>query len=509
MKKIFMIFATIFTLTSCDGFLTVDAETAIPEEEAIETIEDVRKFRVGVYSAFKNSGGIAYSTVMASEVQADLLLPVQGNSQAFTQEVNWRINSQNFAGSSIWQTMYQGIQRSNFLLSKTPAVKAKLELLGTSAALRDLAEIEQIEAECYFARAFTRVELVKLFADAYDPATASTQLALPIWNEHAIGAPKRETMEVYYREVLADLDKAMVIKHGESTKKYADEVYFTRGTVLALKTRVHVYMHNWEAAIATATSVINDFNYKLASAKDATLIHNTSYYKMWKNDTSDEIIWKVAYINTEESLASLGGKLTEMAPGLQQLPDFIPTRAFINMYASNDLRYKALFIDNVKTDYSTGLTATLFAKYPGNPALNNSGIERYINMPKVFRLSETYLLRAEAYYHMNNAALACADLTTLLSNRIDGSGFEVVASGEQLRDVIRDERVRELGIEGHRLYDLKRYKQGFLRIFQDGTQPVASRLNISADNVRFTWPIPKHELDVPNSQMVGNPSNNL
>ncbi|MGL4994114.1 MAG: RagB/SusD family nutrient uptake outer membrane protein [Bacteroidales bacterium] len=509
MKKILMILATLFTLSSCDGFLDVEAETGIPEEEAIETIDDVRAFRVGIYSAFKNSGGIAYTSVLASEMQADLMLPVQGNTQSFAQEVNWTINSQNFSGSSVWESMYQGIARTNFLLSKTPALKAKLEELGTSSAKSQIEEIEQIEAECYFARAFARVELVKLFADAYDPAKASTQLALPIWNKHGIGTPKRETMEVYYNEVLADIEKASILTQGISTGKYADEVYFTLGTVLSLKTRVHVYMQEWEKAIETATKVIEDFDYELADAKDATIYTNSSYYKMWKNDTSKEIIWKVAYINTEENLASLGGKLTEMATGLQQLPDFIPSNDYLNLYVANDIRRKIFFIDNVATDYSSGLVATLLSKYPGNPELNNSSVERYVNMPKVFRLSEIYLLRAEAYSEINNSALSCADLTTLLSKRIDGTGYEVVASGEELKRIIREERVRELGMEGHRLYDLKRYKQGFSRKSQTGTQPIASSLSISADNVRFTWPIPKHELDVPNSQMVGNESNNL
>ncbi|MGL5014623.1 MAG: RagB/SusD family nutrient uptake outer membrane protein [Bacteroidales bacterium] len=508
MKKILMILATLFTLSSCNGFLEVDAETGIPEEVAIETIEDVRKFRVGIYSAFKNSSGIAYTAVLASEMQADLMLPVQGNTQAFAQEVNWTLNSQNFSGSSVWESMHQGIQRANFLLSKTPELKSKLEQLGTSSALKQIEEIEQIEAECYFARAFARVELVKLFADAYDPEKASTQLALPIWNKHGLGNPKRETMEVFYREVLADIERASVLTQGQ-TSGYSDQVYFTLGTVLALKTRVHVYMQNWQEAVETATKVIEDFDYELADAKDAPIYTNSSYYKMWKNDTSKEIIWKVAYVNTEENLASLGSKLTQMAAGLQQLPDFIPSNEFLNLYLTNDIRRKVFFIDDVATDYSSGLVATLFSKYPGNPELNNSSVERYINMPKVFRLSEIYLLRAEAYYHLNNSALSCADLTTLLSKRIDGSGYEVIASGDELRRIIREERVRELCMEGHRLYDLKRYKQGFTRVSQSGTQPVASKLSISATNVRFTWPIPKHELDVPNSQMVGNESNNL
>jgi len=52
-------------------------------------------------------------------------------------------------------------------------------------------------------------------------------------------------------------------------------------------------------------------------------------------------------------------------------------------------------------------------------------------------------------------------------------------------------------MEGGRLADLKRYKLGFDRTAQPGTNigPNQNGLKVKSDNFMFVWPIPKHETD--------------
>ena len=127
-------------------------------------------------------------------------------------------------------------------------------------------------------------------------------------------------------------------------------------------------------------------------------------------------------------------------------------------------------------------------------------------MPKVFRLSEQYLIRAEAYCRMNNFNAAAEDLTTLRKARYSSYGSAMLSQDKWL-DEISKERVRELFMEGFRLNDLKRWGRGFER--EPQTQSIAdgSSLKIKADNPLFVWPIPQHEIDLPDADIEPNESN--
>ena len=75
----------------------------------------------------------------------------------------------------------------------------------------------------------------------------------------------------------------------------------------------------------------------------------------------------------------------------------------------------------------------------------------------LFRLSEMYLNYAEAQYHLGNE-----DLAREYINKIRGrEGVKmppVTASGEELLNKIYHERMIELAFEGHRYFDVRRWK---------------------------------------------------
>ena len=127
-------------------------------------------------------------------------------------------------------------------------------------------------------------------------------------------------------------------------------------------------------------------------------------------------------------------------------------------------------------------------------------------MPKVFRLSEQYLIRAEAYCRLGEYGKAGKDITTLRLARYSSYGSTSIGEDNWL-DVISEERVRELFMEGFRLQDLKRWHKGFERKPQSNTVASGSSLKIEADNPLFVWPIPQHELDAPGSELQPNDSN--
>lgn len=515
LNKFLIVLVGLMALSSCKDFLNEKPEHMIPMDGAVENVNDCKKLGYGLYASFKNPGGLAGHAAMLTDIQCDFVLPVNNNSNPWPEMISWTFNEQTSSGNAAWAALYSTVNRANFILEQVPVVQAKIQTDYDAAVAadhavsvlslgKDLDSLNNIIADAHTARALVRVELVKLYADAYDPANAANQLALPLWNTSALGNPVRTNMKEYYEAVLADIAEGYKV-----TRVGADNVYFTKGAVKALETRVHVYMQNWKAAIESATEVISGggYGYELLSATSTSEALASPYAKMWSNDRGNEIIWKIGYVSSDEGVASLGSKFCGLTGNSELRPDFVPARDMYLLYEGTDNRAQ-IFFERRKTSYLHELETELLIKFPGNPALNKSTNPEYLNMPKVFRLSEIYLLRAEAYYKDGQVGMATDDLNTLRAQRIQEYRPQIW-DGAALGDEIKKERIRELFMEGHRLYDLKRYHEGFTRKRQDQTQIDPSMLMIEPGNVRFTWPIPSSEFDVPGSLMERNPSNNV
>ncbi|MGN1216054.1 MAG: RagB/SusD family nutrient uptake outer membrane protein, partial [Candidatus Cryptobacteroides sp.] len=185
-------------------------------------------------------------------------------------------------------------------------------------------------------------------------------------------------------------------------------------------------------------------------------------------------------------------------------PDFVPSQAALNTYQAADCRYDCYFRE-LQTGYSHQLKWPLLVKYFGNGSLLDLNIY-HVNMPKLFRLAEQYLIRAEAYCRRGEYSKASADLTTLRKSRFS-SGGAIAVDADNFLDVLSAERVRELYMEGFRLQDLKRWHKGFGRTPQASCVSEGGSLKIEPDDKRFVWPIPRNEIEAPGSEIQPNESN--
>ena len=103
----------------------------------------------------------------------------------------------------------------------------------------------------------------------------------------------------------------------------------------------------------------------------------------------------------------------------------------------------------------------------------------------VFRLSETYLLRAEAYIGKSNTTAAAADINTV-RNR---AGATPIAAAQATVDYVLDERLRELYCEELRMVTLCRL--GKLAERDKKYNPYSG---ITIDAHHNLWPIPYTEI---------------
>ncbi|MCR2005204.1 RagB/SusD family nutrient uptake outer membrane protein [Bacteroides acidifaciens] len=490
----------------CVSCLDKFPEDSIPFDKAIQTVKDVDLAVIGIYDAFKSSALYSGNLTLLPDLQTDFVYGVNGNTNVYGDIWRWKnILATNTDIEAVYGSLYMVINRCNFLLDRVDNVRKNV------TNDEQLDKLDQCCGEAYFARALAYSELVKLFCKAYESdEDAANQLGV-ILTRHYGGdeAMKRASLKESYAFILEDLDRAeelLEIEEDYPGNLYDDNhsPYFNEYTVHALRARVSLYMKNWDDAIKYSTKVIESNRYRLSSCTNA-ITNGVSHYKyMWNNDFSTETIWQVGF-----TVTSYGGALGRIFANYDYVslrPDYVPAEWVINLYDNNDLRVTTFF-QNQTTSY--GLTWPLLIKYFGNESFIENRI-LHVCMPKVFRLSEQYLIRAEAYVQKEQPEYGKAgtDISTLRLARYStyGSGTTPM-NKDNAMDIIEQERVKELYMEGFRLHDLKRWHKGFERKPQAQSLENGSSLKVEKDDVMFVWPIPQHELDAPGSIVEPNESN--
>lgn len=499
-KYYILLSALVFTSTSC---LDKYPSNAITFDKAIQTVDEANQAVLGIYDALKSPYLYSGRLTLLPDIQTDLVYGVNNNTNIYGEVWRWNdILSTNTDIEGVYGALYDVINRCNFLLDRVDNVRAN------TTNDDDLDRLDQYCGEAYFARALAYSELVKLFCKAYEKDKDMTQELGVVLTEHYQGDEEmtRSSLKASYDFILKDLDRAAELLELEddfSGTLYSSS-YFNEYTVYALRARVALYMQDWDAAIEYSTKVIDSGYYALSSATQMVNESQSYYQYMWSNDMSTETIFQVAF-----TINSYGGALGAIFANYDQVslrPDYVPANWVFYLYDANDLRDDAFF-KAFTTGYDHGLYWPLLIKYWGNESFIAYNIY-HVTMPKVLRLSEQYLIRAEAYVQKgsNFYSKAASDITTLRAARYSGA-VSTSISEDNAMQVIEEERVKELYMEGFRLQDLKRWHKGFKREPQEQSLSNGSSLSVEADDPLFVWPIPQHELDAPGSHIQPNESN--
>lgn len=495
MKKLTIYFIVLTSLlaSSCNDFLDPQPVGEIPEGEAFTKLADCQAAINGIYALWNSEALYSGYLTLVPDVACDLSYPAVGYMGEWQTMFSWSYGANSTEAISVFQQLYRVNNAVNFLLENYP-----------SAVIADDEQesLNNILAAAFFSRALAMTELVKYFAPAYDPATAASQIGVQIQdkaNDNSV-KPARATLAANYEHILDDLQKAASL----CTYDEADAVYVTKGAIDALYARVYLYMQNWNEAEKAASRVISNTKYALADATalaDETTPFSSEFSALWFIDQGNEIIWKLQYTQTDRP-GTLGRNFCYMN-GSEYKIEYLPAQKVVDLYDNSETSVDMRLYHFCCPVTLQGQQANIVTKYPGNENLE-TGTPLYSNMPKVFRLAEMYLIRAEAYARMTPAqtSKANADLHTLRAKRILGYAKKDV-TGTQLLNAIKNERIKELFMEGHRFYDLKRYGEGFARRPQYLSIAPDDALEVKPGDFRWLWPIPKHETDA-NSNVTQN-----
>ena len=456
----------------------------IAQDQSLQSVKDAKSWDNGIYSFFRGRqyGIFTYSQdVQADELNASLDF---GNRNG-PPHVWTRFTSDDYTIRDTWQAYYSALTNANYLINSYPV------LAETLTDEDEKQELNVYLGNAHFARAFYYNELALRWSKAYNPSTASSELSVPIVKEFDITLkPARATLKEVYDLILDDLSKAKTLLASQNGTPRAFK--FNKDVVTAMEARVKLYMQDWKGAYDAANSLITSNTYPLETTSEGMT-------KLWVEDNSDEVIFQV-YVEKPKELPPVNDiYLGFNAASGKYTPDFIPSQWVVDMYEDDDIRKSAYFNDDF-TLYIQGLDYEdiyLVTKFSGNPELFTGANTNYAQAPKVFRIAEMYLIAAEAAY--KQIGKESESLKALNQLRTARGLDDVNSSGATLLQDIKDERQRELAFEGFRLFDLKRWNEGFERRDPQNTEVLTPGSDfytktVAANANKFVWGIPARDI---------------
>jgi len=444
MKNIYsLIIFSILTLVSCnqDEFLDKDPYDRVITENLITDFPTFEASVIGTYNNFQdtyyyNSYYTALPDVMSDNVQANW-------SGIFPTIDTYQTTSTNKYAGYVWSKISNTIVQTSIVIRQAESFD-----FGS-----DQEEATKLIGQMYVARALAYFDMQRMFAQPYNFTADASHLGIPLIDESQVGieliSPARNTTAEVYSKVIADIQKGITLIGNDTPSVY----FLNKNSAKALLARVYLYMENWSEANDLATEVIGS---------GYTLVSNANYVASWAAESSTESIFSIINTATDNSG-------TSSMVYYYGRPRFNATTDLYNSIDAGDVR-KSLIVSK-----------KVF-KYPAYATNDN-------NIP-VIRLSEMYLIKAEALAEMNMDADARTAINAILL-RANPAATIYTESAGALKTVIQDERRKELMFEGHRLFDLTRKKKSFVKYSTSVGTPIA----ISYPSNFTILPIPQAEID--------------
>ncbi|HEX5171477.1 MAG TPA: RagB/SusD family nutrient uptake outer membrane protein [Cyclobacteriaceae bacterium] len=471
MIRRFLIVVLVMITSSCGDFLNLKPTDLLTDDNALQTLGDFEQALIGCYSGLTSGNYYGGNYIVAADRMSDDLRRSRENLGEGVQLHSYLINAGTSEPAAIWSQIYSVINRANIVITKIDAVE------GSQG------EKNSIKGQALFIRALGHFDLVRYFSQRYNATPDASHLGVPVMLESVIGQPSRNTVAEVYSQVVSDLQQSVELMTQNLRPYKAYDL-----AALALLARVSLYMQDWEAARDYATEVIN--------VPGLSLSTGDSYRNIWTTaELNDEVIFKLVMLQNN---AFIGQDYWSQS---NDIVSFNPTEDLINLYDQDrDVRFSA-FIGLRQPDDPDNVVAKYRGApidYPLDQIPPNDGLADI----KILRLSEMYLIRAEANYELQDPTAARNDLNAIRVARIGGfnPATEGNESGNALFDAIITERRKELAFEGQRWQDLKRLGLPIVR----GSDCSATQCELEADDYRFTMPIPQVEL-AGNVNMEQNP----
>lgn len=366
---------------------------------------------LGVYSRVANpiiGSDIGTVTSLYNGLSADEgTYFTQGLYDQFTQNA---LLSNFYYVDFYWTSFYTVIYDANALIAGDSASS-----LPAGYKARAIGEAKFIRALCYFylANEFGAVPLV-----------LSTDV-------QATTKQPRDSVSVVYAQIIRDLTDASSVLPADLSLYAGNRTRATTWAATALLARTYLYQKNWSRAESTATTVIS----------------NPGLFSMVTNPAN------VFLANSTEGIMQFTNAITQSwtASTLAGFPTS-PTPSFV----LSDSLYAAFEPGDLRLTNWTAIKSYGGTNYPYPYKYKYRGGVGSVEYAQVLRLSEQYLIRAEARMQQGDISGAAADLNVVrtragLPNTTASDVVSLTAAIEH------EDRVEFFCEWGHRWLDLKRW----------------------------------------------------
>lgn len=417
---------------------------------------------------------------------------------------------------AIWDNDYAAIQASNIFLGNVDKIKVQDPVL-----------IKTLKGEVKVLRAFFYIHLAELYGDV---PLITSEISLED-SRKLTRTPVSDVWDFISKELLeaADLLPVTASQKGRITK----------GAALALEARAMLFANRYQAAADAARQVMDLNVYSLYPSYE-----NLFSYEAENNQ---EVIFDREYIKNIESNNIFA--LTTPNSLFAQVNSFVPTKNAVDAYEMNNgkeitdptsgfnprdpyknrdprLKYSIFVLGETLPngkiyDPRPGSGTPDAIGFSENSTATGFNVKKYVNKEDMndpnncginiiyIRYAEVLLSYAEAKIELNQIDQTVLDAINAVRQRPDVNmpPIQNIASQEEMRKLVRHERLVELEFEGLRYFDIRRWKiaedviPGIIygMTYVDATGQLAT-ISITGfekifnKNRDYLWPIPQTEV---------------
>ena len=462
-NKILLALAITVVFSACKkDWLDLEPSTAVETESSIKSLRDANYALNGIYSTLQNyeyygARMTYYADVTGEDVQAYSSTKRCANFYMF------RYTRDN-APSSLWAMPMKVNRFANNILSQVDA----LPVIATT----DQADINHIKGQALTLRALALFDVTRVYGYPYTKDNGASLggciiNSIPNYDYK----PTRNTVAECYAQIIADLTEAIPL-----LKNIKTDGKINRFAAMALLSRVYLYKGDNTNALLTAEATITQ-----AIAAGYRLWTNAEYIAQWKVAFNTESLFEI--VNTDvDNPGNEGVPYLYWKSGYQ---DIILTSSFNTLLNTDPLDVRKGLITTSSSKY-------YLMKYTGNGLTE---LPTAANIP-VIRLSEVYLIAAEAAVKLPDNAKAITYLNAIVSRANPAKSV----TGTVTLDQVLLEKRKELVGEGHRLFDAMRNN---ITITRTGSSHLT---NLTAQEKTYDWNWYKTVMAIPKAEIDANPN---
>lgn len=489
MKKnilnLFIASTLVLGISACSNdWLDRSPSDGLPSSEAITNFSDAFNALNGMYDAIQGTPDypnyygarmIYFGDVRGDDMQST----PAGTRTASSYLMNYTATS---GAPEIWESPYIVIRRANSLIRAIEAGNVTDE---------PKEDVDNLKGQALMARALAHFDLVRVYSQPYFVSNGKG-LGIPIVLEvkDASFTPGRNTIDEVYSQVITDLTNAILILKDKQSLSGTEIGYFNKWAAKALLSRVYLYKGDNQKAYETAVDIINNSPYKLWTSEE--------YATAWSKAGTSEVIFEIVNASNDDWVdrSSIGYLYAEAG-----YADAVMTKSFVDLVNAsypNDVRRRVMIPTAKDPSKLTWGDAKVFInKYPGREGTGDIRI----NNISILRLSETYLIAAEAASKLGDSGNAAKYLNAIVL-RGNPNATALTPAQATLDRILQENRIEFVG-EGHRFFDLLRNNKQVVRYTSD--TDMGWHLPLSKESSSFDLTYFRAILPIPQDETNANP----